>query len=487
LSHPAEGGARGRESCGALDGESDGDIVSTYVVTEPAISLTITTKVLLRGSVWSVGAYAVSQSIRMASSVVLSRLLSPELFGAFLIINTIRTGFILLSDFGIGQNIIYSPNSTSPEYYNTAWTLEIIRSFVLWFVCLLAAGPISRYFHYEFLSYALPAAAFGIIIAGFSSPSRFLLQKAMRLRELSKFETLMSLLGALTMIATAYVTRTVWALIVGGLIASAISAIGTFFLMPNIRYRLLLSKSVVLEIIRFGKWITLSSILYFLAMNFDRLYLSRLVPLELLGVYGIARTVSDLVNLVVLRINNSVLFPFVSSHAKTARTELFDALKGMRYKFLSVTGLGFALLISISDFLIKMVYDNRYQDAAWMLTILLTGAWFTTLASVNESMLLGFGKPMYNFASSGLKLAFLIMTIDTSFYSFGVIGLISTIAVSEFFRYIPTTVGLSRERFSFVRQDLFLTLGVAIFIFLCEGLRWSCGFGTSLDSIMLSH
>jgi hypothetical protein len=119
--------------------------------------------------------------------------------------------------------------------------------------------------------------------------------------------------------------------------------------------------------------------------------------------------------------------------------------------------------------------------------MLMIGAWFATVASLNESLLLGLGKPAYNFASSGLKLIFLIVTIDASFYYFGSVGLIATVAVSELFRYVPTCFGQIRERFSFVGQDLWLTAGMAICVVMFESLRWVSGFGTSFDAIKFTH
>jgi hypothetical protein len=52
----------------------------------------------------------------------------------------------------------------------------------------------------------------------------------------------------------------------------------------------------------FGKWIFVSSMVFFLSTYIDRLYLGKVVPLELLGIYGIARSISDLTGNLVLRL-----------------------------------------------------------------------------------------------------------------------------------------------------------------------------------------
>src|SRR4051794_31079312 len=70
-------------------------------------NMTISSKFLLRGSLWTIGAFGLGQAIRILTSVVLARLLAPELFGVILIVSSLRTGIELLSDVGIAQNITY--------------------------------------------------------------------------------------------------------------------------------------------------------------------------------------------------------------------------------------------------------------------------------------------------------------------------------------------------------------------------------------------
>ena len=84
---------------------------------------------------WTTGSYAVVQSFRLFSNVVLARLLAPELFGIMLIVNTLRTGVELLSDIGIGQNIVSNKNGEIADFYNTAWAIQILRGIVLAIVC----------------------------------------------------------------------------------------------------------------------------------------------------------------------------------------------------------------------------------------------------------------------------------------------------------------------------------------------------------------
>ena len=57
----------------------------------------------------------------------------------------------------------------------------------------------------------------------------------------------------------------------------------------------------------------IGSCVFFASMNFDRLYLGKVAALELLGVYGIARTFSELVNSLILRLSATLIFPIVAA------------------------------------------------------------------------------------------------------------------------------------------------------------------------------
>jgi O-antigen/teichoic acid export membrane protein len=445
--------------------------------------MTISNRSLLNGAVWTIGAYGLSTALRTATNIVLARLLAPDIFGTMLIVYTLKIGIELLSDVGINQNIIYNKNADDPEFYNTAWSLQLLRSVVLWLVFMAAAAPMAQFYHSPILALAVPATSFSIVFTGLTSIGKSLLQKRMQIVKLNLYDTVMAFIGSAATILFAYLDPTIWALVFGGLFGSAASMIGSYFLLSDVKQRFYLSKQYSKQILNFGKWIFISSIVFFLAMYVDRLYLGRVVPLELLGVYGIARSISDLSGNLVLRLGNIVLFPFIASHSQTPRADLRNRLTSMRAKFLLFAAFGFSLFVATADFAIMILYDQRYHAASWMLPLLILGSWFSVLAYVNESILLGLGKPSYSAVANGAKLAFLVIGMPLMVLVFGLLGGVMVVALADLCRYVPILIGQRRERFSFGMQDLLLTSAVFATIGLLEWLRWVSGFGTSFATL----
>jgi O-antigen/teichoic acid export membrane protein len=447
----------------------------------------ISIRFLLKGTVWTLGAYGCAQVLRLVTNIALARLLTPELFGIMLIVNSLGMGIELMSDIGIGQNIIYQKNANDPEFYNTAWTLQAIRGVVLWLVALAFTVPVAQFYQSPILAIIMPFTTFGIVLSGFTSISRPLLQKRLQITKLNIFETIVSLFSSAVYVLLAYLSPTIWALVFGGLFGPAVTMIGSYCLLSDVKQRFNLSRRFAWEIVYFGKWIYVSSFVYFLSAFFDRLYLAKVVPLELLGVYGIARTFSELLGMMMQRLGNYVLFPFIASQSQMPRTELRAQLASIRAKFMVLAAVGFSFFVATGDLAIRLLYDQRYQAASWMLPVLFTGSWFSIMANLNEATLLGLGKPSYTAISYSSKFVFLLVGLPLGVKSYGLLGGITVVVLADLCRYIPVLIGQRRERFSFGMQDLLITFAGIAMIGLWEWLRWISGFGTSFDSLPIDN
>src|SRR5271165_4905015 len=174
------------------------------IVRDP-MYMRLSIRTLVNGAVWTVGAYGLGSAFRLVSNIILARLLAPELFGLMLIVNTLATGISLFTDIGIFQNIIYSKDGDDPRYYNTAWSLQIIRGVVLFLVFLIAAVPVARFYNTPILESIVPISAIGFLIGGFTSVSPNILQKRMDYPKLNLYTLSISGLSTATLILLTYV------------------------------------------------------------------------------------------------------------------------------------------------------------------------------------------------------------------------------------------------------------------------------------------
>lgn len=406
---------------------------------------------------WTTGSFAVVQGIRLVNNVLLARIVLPELLGIMLIVNTIRTGIELLSDIGIGQNIVSSKEGEDPDFLDTAWTVQIIRALILCIVALGLAYPASLFYEDDVFLTIIPIMSLAILILGFQSTGRFLLQKRMDVKRFGIFEMTLALVSSVVGLVMVWYRPTVATMAWSLVIATLLGTIGTYFLVPDIRHRWRLSEQHIWKIVHFGKWVFLSSILFFLAMNFDRLYLGKHITLTLLGVYGVARSLSDVASLMALRIGSLVIFPKVAA-IQNAGLAPRPAMAAWRWRLMLLAAVAMGLFLAVSDQIVFLLYDHRYDGAAFLLPILGLGVWFSVLGIVADAAMVGLGKPAHTARANGVKFAWLLIGLPLVVPTWGVAGAAGIIATAELARYLPLSLSQRQEKFSFFRQDFVTTL-----------------------------
>ncbi|MCB2074248.1 MAG: oligosaccharide flippase family protein [Novosphingobium sp.] len=418
----------------------------------------IVPRIALAGAAgWVTTAFGFQQVMRLGANVVLAWLLAPHLLGTMLLINTLRTGGELLTDVGVGQSIVNHPKGAEPSFYNTAWTIQIIRGLLLFVVALAATVPLAGLYENPQLKILLPVAAFMFIIGGFISPARFILIKRMEIRKLALFDTGAAAFSNVVTIALAFYSPTIWALLGGLLIGTAVPALATFFLIDWRSHAIRWNREAASAILHFGKWIFASSFVYFGAMSFDRLYLADVVPLAILGVYGIARTLADALTQLFQRLGGAIIFPKISSSAMepAALRQTVVPLRGFLILVLAV-GLGCAVVLA--DAFIFLAYDDRYRTAGIFLTILLVGTWFSILSVLADAMMMGIGKPSSVAAANAVKFLLILIAVPLIFPRAGIIAAVGLFALSEAARYAVLVWRKRAVGLSFLRQDIGATL-----------------------------
>lgn len=449
--------------------ESLSEAVPTVRQTMPSGS------VLAKGAIWTIGGYCGIQALRFSTNVILTRLLAPELFGIMVIVNTIRTGAELMSDVGIAQCVIRSNQAENAKFYDTAWTLQVIRGSILFLICSILAVPIARLYGTPGLSIFIPVSAASFLIGGFTSVGPAILQKRMDLATLNTFELRNVIAFSAFQVTISFFYPTIWSLIVGLLFGTAYRALASFIFISGVSHRVAFCGEHARQIFRFGKWIGLSSALYFFSTSFDRLYLAGMVPLATLGIYGIARTIAEIVGASMVSLGNYVVFPFIAAHAHGSRATLRKKIASQRLSFLLLAAAGVAMLAGVVDILIRCAFDPRYHSAGWMTSVLILGVWFAILCAVNEATLLGLGKPSYGATANAAKLLWLAVGIPVGLTRFGIAGAIVVTATADVFRYVPILAGQIRERFCFLSQDLSATFVLAFVFGGCLWLRAHLG------------
>lgn len=431
---------------------------------------------------WATASFGVVQFLKMVNNVVLARLLAPSLFGLMLIVNSVCTGVELLSDVGINQNIVSNEQGHTPEFYDTAWSLRAARGIALGTIFFFLSGTLAHFFGKPELRTVLPVIALSFVFTGLQSTSRALLQKRKLVARVSVFDIAVMALTLIANIVLALITPTIWALVLGSLISSAIALLASYLMIPGTKQRIYIDRVSAREILSFGKWIFLSSIIYFFAMNFDRLYFAKQIPLAELGVYSIARSQSDMISNLVIRASNMVIFPAVAA-MRVQGSELRSRIRPARRTLLLLAAIVLSCFVALADVLVRLLYDARYTNAAHLLPLLLIAVWISILSTVNDSLMLGTQRPSYPALANAAKLGTFIVGVPIAFHFGGLMAAILIVAMGESARYIVLWSLARTRHLGFARDDLALTAVFLFLIFAIRELLWAVGLTGSIGSL----
>ena len=95
---------------------------------------------------WTTGGYGVGQALRLATNLIVTRLLTPEAFGLMAIVDTLLIGAQMVSDTGIVQTLVQRKDPPGRDLLNTAWAIHALRGLALFGVLALFARPIASWY-----------------------------------------------------------------------------------------------------------------------------------------------------------------------------------------------------------------------------------------------------------------------------------------------------------------------------------------------------
>lgn len=422
----------------------------------------------LRGSSITFATYGFEQILRLISNIILTRLLFPEAFGIMAIATVVLVGLSMLSDLGVGQSIVQNPKGKTATFRNTAWVTQIAKGFTLWLFACLVAYPMSVLYEEPILFPLISVLGLTLAIKGFSSTAIAIGNREIKIFRLSIVNTGTQVINIVLTVIFAYYYPSVWALAWGSLISSLVGVlVGHLYLNNGYKHRFEIDKHAFKEIINFGKWIFVSSIVGFLVNQADRMIVGKMLSMTDLGIYTIAITLALVPRTILFSLNRMVLFPIYSilqsDPSEEIRKKIFKTKIFIVLALLPIT----LFLAVFGKNIIDILYDDRYISAGWMLQILAISTAIQIATNIGP-FYLGFGKPKLFAFTTGMKALLLIVCMIVGGTFWGIVGLVVSIAIASLAYYLVEIYFIRQYNLWFWKLDtglLFLILLVSVLIY----------------------
>lgn len=421
---------------------------------------------LLRGAAFTSGGFVIAQVLRFASNLILTRILFPEAFGLMALLTMILMGLTLLSDTGVQQSIMGHKRGDDTDFLNTAWTLNALRGGVLWFVACALALPAAAIYQAPDLLAIIPVGALALVLSGLAPTRIYTAQRHLILGRIMAIELVAQAIGIVLMIALAYVTGSVWALVWGALATAGVKLALEWTWVPGPGNRLRWERDSARALLSFGGWIMLSSAFGFLLSQGDRAILGVVLSIEGLGIYNIAWFLASFPILLANALVGRLLIPAYRESMDAALPALDARIRRLRMILTGAVALMLVGMALLGPWLVGWLYDQRYALAGPMIVMIASASLMPLVTLTYDQAALARGESRRFFVMMAVR-----ASLQTTFFLLGVMlagmpGALAGQAVAAILAY-PLMAKMAHEMGVWdLRHDM---------IYLGMGLVAGCG------------
>ena len=382
---------------------------------------------VVRGSFWLILGRVSDKVIGFISQLIVARLLFPEDFGlvvlAFSIIGIVQ----VLSEFGFQNVIIYNQQATR-RYYDTAWTMSVIRGMVVATIVILMAEPAAIFFGDERLAEVLFYLSFQSILGGFFNMKFHDFLKNLWMSRVFIHMMASRIVMTSVTIGFAFYLGNYWALVYGVLTGSVVRVVLSYVLYP---YMPRLTLHHWRDIWSYSQWTMISGALRYFRKKGHTFVLGGLGQVGGVGLFQIAYEIAYLPSSEMVAPMRRALFAGYSKvkHDSTAFHRMYYNAVGVSALFAMPVSIGTGLVAHLA---IPIILGERWLGAIEIVQLLaISGAVASVQGHINP-VFLSLGKTrlgaFLDMFIVGLYFVWLVpLTI-----SFGITGAAATMIIMSF-------------------------------------------------------
>lgn len=330
-----------------------------------------------------------SKVVSLCGTLVMVRLLSPGDFGLVAVAMTIAGIVAFFNEIGLGAAIVQRKEVAADEL-SGCFGLAVLASTALCAVVLALSWPMAHYYEMPTLQPVLAVLAFSLYFGALDTVPQALLRKAMRFQVVLWASASTVLVQTAVAIPLAWMGYKHWA-IVAGYLAGQTTATVIYWSVSGWRPVFPIRLGKGLQLIGYGLNVTYSRVLWHLYMNADKLIIGKLLGAHAVGVYDVARSLSNLPTSQIAGVATNIASPVfarLQSDLHSLQEAMLRLVRGISY-------LAFPVLLFmavLAEELILVLIGTKWTDAVWPLRALCLAEIVATIAVLQSQLLISTGQ-----------------------------------------------------------------------------------------------
>jgi lipopolysaccharide exporter len=374
---------------------------------------------MARSGFWAFALSITNRLFRLIRTIVLARVLAPSDFGLMGIALLAMVALETFSQTGFQAALIQKKDPTV-DYLDTAWTVSVLRGFVLFAILYLAAPHIALFFDTPAAIPIIWVIGISTLLNGLTNIGVIYFQKELEFSKLFVYQLSGTVANLIVAITAALLLRSVWSLILGRLAGDVVCFVVSYAIHPY-RPRARFEAKKAKELYGFGRWVLGSSIIVFATLYGDDTFIGKILGTTALGLYQVASRFSTVIMAEFAHAVEQVAFPVYS--------KLQDDIPKLREGFLKTVEVITFLLLPVASgvFLLAPDFVRIFLGDKWMpmvpaVQILTISGLILSIQTTGEWLFRAVGRPNMGFQIDLVRIMIMAITIYPLTIAFGITG-----------------------------------------------------------------
>lgn len=314
-----------------------------------------------RGAIYLGIAQIARLCLTMLSTIIISRLLSPDDYGVIAMAAPVTMFVAMFQDLGLSAAAIQKKHLTSAES-NVLFWINVTASLVVTLTLVTLSPAVSWFYNDPRAGYVTAASAIGLLITGTSLQHSALLDREMRFGTLSMVDVATAAVTFFVSAGAALILHSYWSIVIGTIAGAVVQATSLWMASPW-RPESRISLTGTRSALAFGSHVTGFNLVNFFVRNADNVIIAKASGSEPLGLYDRSY---KLMMMPIQNLNapvNRLLFPLLSRLQDDPEKYRSSFVFGIRMVMLA-SAPGIAVATAFSDRLMPFLLGDRWSGAA---------------------------------------------------------------------------------------------------------------------------
>ena len=416
--------------------------------------------------------YGVSTVLRFVSRLVLAKLLSDASpMGDVATIVVILAGLEMISDLGIGFNIIQHRRGDQRGFLETAFSVQALRGVGIWAIASLLAAPVAWIYHDKDLTGLLLFGALATLARAFANPAIWVLTRQVDLKGPTILSVASEVAGFIVTIAWCMVSPSAWAIVGGTVMSALVYTAGSH--MVAMRVKFAWDGKVARQIAQFGGWMILSSSTYFLASRGETLMLRGSIPDAQFGTFAFASMLVTTPVAAITQLASQVFFPTLASSIREDPQKALRLYKRSKWMFTAVALCFSGGGLILGPPIVKLLgLHGSFVGLEWMVQLLGFRAALDIYGSPTGTVLFASGASRYSALSNVIRLVVLVGGLFVTLKLWGLQGAFVVLMGAPLLAYFTLWPGINKHMPGALRVEALSLVALLAGSALAAGVAW---------------